>query len=191
MKKFSILLFAFALPLFINAQKIAHINFDSLVTQMPETKTVKELSEKYMNDLRKAMNDMDSEFQKKYTAYMAEKDKLSELIKQNREQELTMLQQKIQEYSAQAEQMYQEKLRELTTPLIEKAKLAIAAAAKKNGYKFVFDRTGNIIYAEPNEDIFSASKKELDAMPAAKIPGATETKTMPEKKEPVKGGQTK
>lgn len=186
MKKIISLLALLFICFTTNAQKIAHIDFDSLVTQLPESKTVQDVAGKFMDELRKGLTDMQNEFQKKYDAYMSERDKLSELIRQNREEELTMLQQKIQEYSAQAENLYQSKMQELTAPLIEKAKKAVAAAAKKAGYHYVFDLTGNIIYFEPSGDLFNASKKEFETMPAAKIPGAQETKTMPEKKEPNK-----
>ena len=72
---------------------------------------------------------------------------------------------------------------------MEKAKKAIEAVAKENGYKYVLDTSaGNVLYSEASEDILLAVKKKLDSMPAAVIPGAN-----PEKPKtntgPTKGGK--
>lgn len=160
-----------------NGQKIAHINFDSLVTATPEAITIKEVSEKFMIELKTTMAEMEKEFQSKYSDYITNKDKLSDLAKKTKEEDLQSLQTRIQEYNQQAEFEYQKKMNELTAPVIAKAKQAVEAAAKENGYKYVFDLTGNIIYAETSDDIFSASKKKLDAMPLVNIPGAKQTTT--------------
>jgi outer membrane protein len=158
-----------------NGQKIAHINFDSLVTATPEAKTVKEVSEKFMIELKTTMADMEKEFQSKYSDYMTNKDKLSDLAKKTKEEDLQSLQTRIQEYNQQAEFEYQKKMSELTAPIIEKAKKAVEAAAKESGYKYVFDLSGNIIYAEASDDIFAASKKKLDTMPLVNIPGSKQS----------------
>ena len=171
------LLFFISIATISNGQKIAHINFDSLVTATPEAKTIKEVSEKFMLELKTTMAEMEKEFQAKYSDYMTNKDKLSDLAKKTKEEDLQSLQTRIQEYNQQAEFEYQKKMNELTAPVIAKAKQAVEAAAKENGYKYVFDLTGNIIYAETSDDIFSASKKKLDAMPLVNIPGAKPTTT--------------
>ncbi len=44
------------------AQKIAHIQLDSLITTMPETKQAQEVAQGYMKDLEKQVTSMQSEF---------------------------------------------------------------------------------------------------------------------------------
>jgi outer membrane protein len=94
--------------------------------------------------------------------------------KKKREEEISMLQQKVQFYRQQAEEDYQNKVTELTLPLVEKAKKGIEAVAKEKGYKFVFDLSGRILYSEPGEDILALTEKKLNAMPPAKAQAASE-----------------
>ena len=58
-----------------NAQKIAHISLDSLITTMPESKTAQEVAQKYLKDLENQVATMDTELQTKYADYMKNKEK--------------------------------------------------------------------------------------------------------------------
>lgn len=177
MKKIIFLAVLFALTGTINAQKIAHINLDSLVNVMPEMKTAKEIAQTYMKDLEKNLLQMDEELQKKYNDYMASQATMSDLVKKTKEDEINSLQRRIEDFRMQAQQDYQKKQGELTTPIVEKAKKAIEAVAKEGGYKYVLDTSpGTILYFETTEDIFIPVKKKLDTMPAAVLPGANTDK---------------
>jgi outer membrane protein len=182
--KLFIFLFCFLTATILSAQKVAHLDFDSLVSRMPETREVKEQSRLYMNTLNQTMANMDKELQSKYQDYLSVRDKLSDDEKKKREEELSMLQQKIQYFRQQAEEDYQNKLTGLTLPLVEKAKKAIEAVAREKGYKYVFDLSGRILYSEPGDDILMLTEKKLNSMPAAKTPTAN---GQPEKKSPFEG----
>ncbi|MCB0410794.1 MAG: OmpH family outer membrane protein [Flavobacteriales bacterium] len=156
------------------AQKVAHLSLDSLVSMMPETKVAKQVAQDYLKSLENEVTMMSDEFQKKYTDYMAAGDKMSDLVRKTKEEELTQMQRRIEDFRGQAQQDYQMKYAELTAPILDKAKAGIAAVAKESGYKYVLDTSmGNVLYSEPSDDILMAVKKKLDAMPAAKIPGAS------------------
>jgi outer membrane protein len=156
------------------AQKVAHLSLDSLVSMMPETKVAKQVAQEYLKSLENEVTMMSDEFQKKYTDYMAAGDKMSDLVRKTKEEELTQMQRRIEDFRGQAQQDYQMKYAELTAPILDKAKAGIAAVAKDQGYKYVLDTSmGNVLYSEPSDDILMAVKKKLDAMPAAKIPGAS------------------
>ncbi len=158
---------------FANAQKIAHIELDSLVSMMPETKTAKEVAQAYWKDLEKTVISMDNEFQTKYNDYLTNQATMSELVRKTKEEELQSLQRRIEEFKQQAQADYQKKSAELTQPIMDKAKKGIEAVSKEGGYKYVLDTSaGNILYADPAEDILLAVKKKLDGMPLATIPGA-------------------
>lgn len=160
-----------------NAQKVAHLHLDSLSNLMPETKVAKGVAEGYFNDLKKTAGAMEEEFQKKYNDYLQAEATMSELVKKTKQDELQSLQTRIQDFNQQAQMDYQKKSAELTAPIMEKAKKAIEAVAKENGYKYVLDTSaGNVLYSETGEDILLAVKKKLDSMPAAVIPGATPEK---------------
>ncbi len=158
----------------VNAQKIAHISLDSLITLMPESKVAQEVAQKYLKDLENQVATMNNELQTKYAEYMKNKDTYSALVASTKEQELQDLNRRIEEFQAQAQQDYQRKYGELSKPIYDKAKKAIEAVAKENSYKYVLDTsTGNVLYSEAADDIIALVKKKLDSMPAAQIPGAT------------------
>jgi outer membrane protein len=156
-----------------NAQKIAHVSLDSLITVMPESKIAQEVAQKYLKSLESEVAAMETEFQTKYTDYMTNEATYSELVKKNKQQELQSLQQRMEDFKQQAQQDYQRQYGELSKPIYEKAKKAIEAVAKEGGYKYVLDTSaGNVLYSEPTDDILSLVKKKMDSMPAAVIPGA-------------------
>jgi outer membrane protein len=104
---------------------------------------------------------------------MANQATYSDLIRKNKEEELQMLQQRIEAFKEQAQQEYQNKNAELSKPIYDKAKKAIDAVAKENGYKYVLDTSsGVVLYSEPTEDILQLVKKKLDTMPEVSLPGA-------------------
>lgn|SRR5574343_271905 len=172
-KKAALTLFAVGAFTVANAQKIAHVDLDSLVSMMPETKTAKDVAQNYLKDLEKTVASMEDELQKKYNDYLATEATMSDLVKKTKQDELNSLQRRIEDFKMQAQQDYQKKYGELTSPIMEKAKKAIEAVAKEGGYKYVLDTSvGNVLYSEPAEDILMPVKKKLDSMPAAVIPGA-------------------
>ena len=184
LKKAALTILAMGVISLANAQKIAHIDLDSLSNLMPETKTAKSVAEKYLDDLKKTVGSMEEEFQKKYNEYLQNEATMSALVKKTKEEELQSLQARIQDFNQQAQMDYQKKSAELTTPIMEKAKKAIEAVAKEGGYKYVLDTSaGNVLYSEPGEDILMLVKKKLDTMPLANIPGAG-TSASPEKPKP-------
>jgi outer membrane protein len=163
---------------FAQAQKIAHISLDSLITLMPESKVAQDVAQKYLKELETQVATMETELQTKYADYMKNKDSYSPIVAAAKEQELQDLNKRIEDFKAQAQQDYQRKYGELSKPIYDKAKKAIEAVAKENSYKYVLDTsTGNVLYTEPSDDIIGLVKKKLDSMPAAVIPGSQTTTT--------------
>lgn len=174
----------------LDAQKIAHVNLDSLINVMPETKNAKEAAQNYLKDLEKSVAAMSSEYEGKLQAYQAEVDKMSDLVRKTKEEELMSIQRRIEDFRMQAQQDYQKKSTELSAPIYEKAKKAIEVVAKEGGFKYVLDTTPGasaVLYSEPSDDIFALVKKKLDTMPPANVPsGANNSNTGGVK--PPKGG---
>lgn len=186
-KKAVLVLAAVACTSALSAQKIAHLSLDSLVSLMPESKIAKDVAQNYLKSLEAEVATMSEEFQKKYTDYMAAGEGMSELVRKTKEEELTQMQRRIEDFRGQAQQDYQKKYGELTAPIMDKAKKGIEAVAKEGGYKYVLDTSmGNVLYSEPAEDILMAVKKKLDSMPLANIPGAQGGTTPPKTNTPGK-----
>ena len=164
-----------------NAQKIAHVNLDSLISIMPESKTAQQAVQDYAKQLEQQVTAMQTELQTKYAEYQEKSKDLAEVVRASKEKELNDLNQRIQDFQQQAQADYQKKSAELSKPVYEKAKKAIDQVAKENGYKYVLDTsTGIVIYNEPADDIFALVVKKLGiTVPPA---GATVTPTNPPKK---------
>jgi outer membrane protein len=145
-----------------NAQKMAHINLDSLISVMPETKVATQAVQDYAKQLETQVTAMQTELQSKYEDFQAKQNDMPALVKASKEKELNDLNQRIQDFQQQAQQDYQKKSAELSKPVYEKAKKAIDQVAKDNGFKYVLDTsTGLVIYNEPADDIFNLVVKKL------------------------------
>lgn len=158
----------------LNAQKIAHLDFDSLVSMMPETRIATEAAQEYLQGLEQEMTGMQNELKSKYDNYMETQANMSDMIRKNKEDDLQQLQTRIQEFQRQAEMDYKRKQAELTMPIMEKAKKGIEAVAREGGYKYVLDTSPNntaVLFHE-GDDILASVKKKLDSMPPASIPGS-------------------
>lgn len=145
-----------------NAQKIAHVSLDSLISIMPESKTAQQAVQDYAKQLEQMVTTMQQELQTKYDAFQKESANMAPIVKESKEKELNDLNQRIQDFQQQAQQDYQKKSAEFSKPVYEKAKKAIDAVAKDNGYKYVLDTsTGIVIYNEPADDIIGLVIKKL------------------------------
>lgn len=172
MKQYYILLFATIIFTCAHAQKVAHLDYDSLLSAMPETKIATEAANAYLTSLDTELNSMQQEFKKKEQTFLTETN-ASEFLKKTRETELEQLQKRIEDFKTQARQDYAKRQLELTTPIMEKAQAAVKAVAKEMGYKYVLDKSRRstfILYSEESDNILSKVIKKLESMPAAKLP---------------------
>ncbi|MDI1353945.1 MAG: OmpH family outer membrane protein [bacterium] len=190
-KKAALLIAAVTCFGFVNAQKIAHLSLDSLITLMPETKTATEAAQIYFKGLEQESIAMQTEFESKYKDYMEKEAGMSELLKKNKQEDLQQLQTRIQDFQRQAEQEYRKKQAELTAPIYQKAKKGIEAVAKEGGYKYILDtsvQSTSVLYSESSDDVLLLVKKKLDAMPLAEVPGTSPQGTGGIKSPPSPGG---
>jgi outer membrane protein len=175
-KKGVLTLAALCMVTFAQAQKIAHLSLDSLISLMPETKSATEAANNYLKGLEQELTAMQSEFEGKYQKYLAEEAGMNDLLKKTKQEDLQQLQNRIQDFRAKAEIDFKQKQAELTAPIMDKAKKGIEAVAKESGYKYVLDTSlerTSVLYSEASDDILMAVKKKLDTMPLANIPGGT------------------
>jgi len=151
-----------------NAQKIAHINLDSLISLMPESKTAQASLQEYSKQLEDQVTTMQNELKTKYDDYQAHSKDWAEVIRANKEKEMNEMQQRMQDFQQQAQTDYQKKQAEVAKPVYEKAKKAIEAVAKENAYKYVLDTSTNLVlYSEPSDDIIALVIKKLGITPGA------------------------
>jgi outer membrane protein len=151
-----------------HSQKIAHLDMDSLLSMMPETKKATEVAQEYLKKLMTQLNEMQNEYQSKHNDYTEKENQMTGPIKGLKEAELQQLQERIQTFQTNAEADYKRKDDELTAPIIKKAKKAIDIVAKEGGYKYVLDTSKErttVLYSESSDNILMAVKRKLDTMP--------------------------
>ncbi len=147
----------------VNAQKLAHINSDQLLAEMPETKALKAELERLQKTYRDDIEGMFKALEAKVKKYEAEGQTQTQQVNQQRAIEVQQDRAKI----AQAEQaMNQEmgkKYQEKTVPILEKAQNAIKAVAAEKGITYVLDAAPGkgLIVFDKGEDIYSAVKAKL------------------------------
>jgi outer membrane protein len=157
------LLFLLAPLSMVNAQaKVAHIEVQKLISEMPEViaaqKELKKLEESYTVEMENTYK----EFQTKAQTYAADAANQTEITNQARQKELEGMQKNIQEFQQTVSQELQKKSVDMMQPLIDKAKAAIDKVATSLGYDYVLDSSagGSVIIAK-GKDIMANVKKEL------------------------------
>jgi len=149
----------------LNAQKVlkvGHINSQELFAIMPEKlEADKQLTEQ-SNGMQTQLETMTVEFNKKYEEYLTQRDSLQEIIRQTKEEDLNVLNQRIQTFKTNAQTELGNKEAELYNPIIEKARNAIKEVAVEKGYDYVFDTgAGNVIHFPESDNLLELVKTKL------------------------------
>lgn len=154
--------------------KIGHVNAMEMIQLMPEADSVQVALQAYAKDLQDNITTMQTEVQNKYAEYQNNQSQWSELIKQTKAKEIQDMQVRLQEFSAQAEEDYQQKTQELLLPLNNKVKDAIEAVAKEGKFAYILDAgSANLFLGSEAIDVTSLVKKKLG------LPDIPVNKTMP------------
>jgi outer membrane protein len=142
--------------------KIAHIDTQKLISEMPEViaaqKQIKAVEETYTKEIENTYK----EFQTKAQSYSADAANQTDVTNQARQTELESMQQNIQKYRETAAQDLQKKQGEMMRPLYEKARAAIEKIASAQGFDYVLDASagGSVIMAK-GKDLMADVKSEL------------------------------
>jgi outer membrane protein len=155
------------------AQKFGRVDFQSMITLMPEFATVQSNLQKVASDYQEHIEGMQVEANKKADELSKLPDTTSETQRQLKNREILELQQRIQEYYQVAEQGIQQAQIEQLTPLQDKAEAAIAKICKAQGIIAVF-QIGAMVYLDEAQivDITAAVRKELGIPEGAVAPAA-------------------
>ena len=153
-----------ALPMtFTYAQsKVAHIDTQKLIGEMPEViaaqKQLEQLEKTYTSEIENTYK----EFQTKAQSYSADAANQTDVTNQARQKELETMQQNINQYRETAAQDLQKKQVEMMRPLYDKARAAIEKVAAAQGFDYVLDASagGPVIMAK-GKDLMADVKAEL------------------------------
>ena len=145
------------------SNKFGHINSAELLGLMPERKAAAAKMDSITKDVEKQLQEMMTEYRAKQEKYSSEATKLSELIKKDKEEELTSLGTRIQNFQQQAQQSLEQQEQALIEPIVNKAKKAIEQVAKENGYTYIFDTSaGSLLFWEESDNVLASVKKKLN-----------------------------
>ena len=145
------------------SNKFGHINSAELLGLMPERKAAAAKMDSITKDVEKQLQEMMTEYRSKQEKYSSEAPKLSELVKKDKEEELTSLGTRIQNFQQQAQQSLEQQEQALIEPIVNKAKKAIEQVAKENGYTYIFDTSaGSLLFWEESDNVLASVKKKLN-----------------------------
>ncbi|MDA3931055.1 MAG: OmpH family outer membrane protein [Prolixibacteraceae bacterium] len=149
----------------VNAQtlKFGHLDISQLITVMPERAAALTVIEKEAADLEAMLGTMQTELQNMYVDYTENRETLSDLIRQAKEEDIQMKQQRIDTFRQQADQQLQQKQQELMVPIFDAADKAIAEVAKEEGLLYVFDISSRVVLYKSTQsiDVLPLVKKKM------------------------------
>jgi len=145
------------------AQQYGHVNFGNLLSQMPDVKTAETSLQAYEKGEIATGEKMVADFKKHYAETEA---RVGDMTPKQLEQEKAKLEKEqatIQQFEQGLSRKIELKRQELLGPIIKKAKDAVNAVAKEQGYQIVFDSSifGSVLFAEDATDILPLVKGRL------------------------------
>lgn len=148
----------------MNAQKVAYINSQEILTTLPEVKQANSDIEVMKSMFQKKGEEMVRELQMKYQTLQS-KQASGELAPVEIERQAAALKQeeaKLGEFEESSQDKIMQKSEELLKPIQDKVNKAIAEVATENGYLYIFDSgMGLVLYADPNADATKLVKSKL------------------------------
>lgn len=153
--------------------KFGHIDSQKLLEAMPDKKTADKALEDFAKQLETQLQTMTAEWESKIQDYRANEAVMTDIIKQTKAEEIQNLEQRIQAFQQNAQQSLAKKEGEVYQPILDKAREAIEAVAKENGFTYVFDTSaGTLLYQPESDDILDLVKKKLGITESPATPPA-------------------
>lgn len=163
MKKLTLILFCLLLTVagFSQKAKFGHVDYGTIMKDVPGIDTAQAVLLDYQKELEETGQQMVNEFKEKEAAYMQLVNSgSSSAILKVKEDEMTKLYARIQEFASISEEELQNKQMELLKPFQEKIIEAIKKVAEAGNYTYVFDITTLAFHAD-SDDLTEAVKKQL------------------------------
>lgn len=162
LKVVAVLLFTVtAVTVSAQTPKFGHIDLQALIQVMPERAT----AEAEFNTFQGELEDILAGMQKDYQAKMAEFEQMavetSEIKRNAKIAEIQDIQQRIQNYSQNAQQQLQAKQAEVMKPIYDLAQNAISEVAKEKGMIYVFESNSVLYKSNESTDVLPLVKEKL------------------------------
>lgn len=145
---------------FAKAQtKIGYLNFDQVITQLPEFKTVQTQIDSYQKQFVDQLTTMNNTLQTEAKNFQAQSATMTDAVRTSKQAELQDMQKRMTDYQNSAQQQVEAKSNEFYKPLSDKVRAAVVAVAKEKGYTYVLDSGRTALVVSPESDDLTASVK--------------------------------
>ena len=151
---------------FATAQKFGYIDSDFILNKMPEYVKAQNEIEQLSAAWQKEIEEMQKKVEGLYSTYQAEQVLLTEVMKQERLDEIKKKESELKEYQKKVfgfGGLFFLKKQELIKPLQDKVFDATGKVAKSNRLAIIFDKAGELvmIYTDPRHDYTDFVLEEL------------------------------
>lgn len=159
------ILFILLNPLYSQV-KIGYIYSEAIMKELPEAQDAQRKLDNLVQEWQAELRKMESEWKRKYDDYDRNKLLMSDQARAEKEKELVELENRIVQYREQKfgqnGELFQ-KQEEFMKPIQNKIFNALEQVAKKEGYDFVFDKSGEILLLYANEK-YDLTKQVLEIL---------------------------
>jgi outer membrane protein len=148
---------------FVAPTKFGHVDSQELINAMPETKKAQTDLDAFIAEVKNQMDEMQVEYNQKAKEYQDKSATWTDLTKENKEKELSDLQQRAYDFQSSVNQRVQAQQAKLFEPIQKKAMDAIKKVGAANGFIYIFDSgSGAVVYfSSESQDVLPLVKKEL------------------------------
>ena len=164
--------------------KIAYTSVQYVLSQMPESKQIESELKTYSGQLEAQLKSKTTKFQTEVADYQKGAAAMTDVVKADKEKDLSAQQQSIQEFQRSAEQSLQQKQQTLLKPALEKLQKNIDAVADENGFTYVLNSDGDsplLLHGPKDGDISDLILKKMGITATARnaAPGAPASSATP------------
>lgn len=146
--------------------KIGYINTEEVMSAMPEAEKANAELQEYQESLAKQGQEKAQDAEAKAAQFVKDSATLSGSMKEIKRNEIIKLYQEVENWQQIAQQQYSQKAQQKVAPIQAKAREAIQAVAKENGYAYILD-INSVIVGPPGDDVVALVKKKLGIKDAA------------------------
>jgi outer membrane protein len=144
------------------SSKLGHIDRAAIIKGLPERDSAEAIMRTVAEKLDARLKAMGAEFEGRLAKYEAERESMTNTMREIEERELKAMQENLMKAQNQAEEDLAKQEEELLAPMVKRVNDAIKAVGDEKGYAYIFDTsTGMVLYWEKGEDITSAVKAKL------------------------------
>lgn len=147
-------------PICAQTAKFGHISPEDIMRQLPGFDTAQIAMEAYQTELQSEGQMMVREFQLKQKEYQDKLPTYSEAVRKLKEDELTSMYQRIQNFSSAMDGLLEQRKYDLLLPFQQKIIDAIKLVAKEGNYTYIFNKS-ILSYSAQGEDITDKVKLKL------------------------------